>query len=314
MIRWQWAALAVTIAVVAGYVGRPGVEAAGLATAQQAVFRATANLVAVDATVMRGRNPVPGLTPADFHLTDNGVVQQIESVSQGTMPLDLTIVLDFSTSARNDFAEFLRSAAGMQRLLREEDRWRWLGIFMEAREVMSMRPAQDPLPALSRPDAVNITALHDTVFLALVRPGEPERRHLVVVFTDGDDTWSMLDGRQLPAIALKADAVLHVVNSGSPAGPQQEANRMREREHQRWRESQQALFDAAQVSGGSIHHLSNRAEAFARIIEDFRSAYVLRYIPKGVDTPGWHDITVTVTRPGAHTIRARKGYERGASY
>lgn len=305
MIRLRWAALVIVSAVVV-YAWPAGLEAAN----QQAVFRATANLVAVDATVMRGRNPVLGLTPSDFQLTDNGVVQQIESVSQGTMPLDLTIVLDFSTSARNDFGEFLRSAAGMQRLLRVEDRWRWLGIFMEAREVMSMRPSQDPLPALSRPDAVNITALHDTIFLALVRPGEPERRHLVVVFTDGDDTWSMLDGRQLPSIAGKADAVLHAVISGSPAGPQADGNRMREREDRRWRESRDALFDAVQVSGGSIHHLSNRAEAFAKIVEDFRSAYVLRYVPRGVDTPGWHAVTVTVTRPGAHTIRARKGYEK----
>ncbi len=198
-------------------------------TSQQAVFRATATLVAVDATVMRGRNPVVGLGPTDFHRTDNGVVQEIESVSQGTMPLDLTIVLDFSTSARNEFPEFLRAAAGMQRLLREGDRWRWLGIFMEAREVISMRPAHDPLPALSKPDAVNITALHDSIFLALVRPGEPERRHLVVVFTDGDDTWSMLDGPQLPLIAAQADAVLHVVLSGTPGnGP--ESGGIRERE------------------------------------------------------------------------------------
>lgn len=297
-MRWPWAVLAVSVAAATvGYAG------------QQAVFRATANLVAVDATVMRGRNAVAGLTAADFRLTDNGVPQDIESVSQGTMPLDLTIVLDFSTSARNDFGEFLRSASGMQRLLREEDQWRWLGIFMEAREVMPMRPALDPLPALSRPEAVNITALHDTIFLALVRPGDPERRHLVVVFTDGDDTWSVLDGRQLPSITAKADAVLHAVISGSPAGPGQDANRQREREYRRWRESQNALFAAVQESGGSIHHLSNRAEAFARIIEDFRSAYVLRYIPKGVDTPGWHDVAVTVTRPGSHRIRARKGYE-----
>ncbi len=307
MMRPRWAPLTIVVALATcTYAGPPELQAAN----QQAVFRATANLVAVDATVMRGRNPVVGLTAADFVLTDNGIVQQIDSVSQGTMPLDLTIVLDFSVSARNDFGEFLRSAANMQRLLRPEDRWRWLGIFMEAREVMSMRPAHDPLPALSRPDVVNITALHDTVFLALVRPGEPERRHLVVVFTDGDDTWSMLDGWQLPSIAGKADAVLHAVISGSPAGPQTDGNRMREREDRRWRESQDALFDAVRVSGGSIHHLSNRAEAFAKIIEDFRSAYVLRYVPKGVDTPGWHEVKVSVNRPGSYAIRARKGYEK----
>jgi hypothetical protein len=65
---------------------------------------------------------------------------------------------------------------------------------------------------------------------------------------------------------------------------------------QRWREGQNALFDAARRTGGAIHRFSNRAEAFTRIIDDFRTAYVLRYTPKGVDKPGWHDLKVTLSR------------------
>jgi hypothetical protein len=276
---------------------------------QQAVFRTSVSVVAVDATVMRGRNPVVGLGPQDFQLLDNGVAQQIESVTRGTMPLDITVVLDFSGSAEDDFPRFITSAAGMQRLLREGDRWRWLGIFMEARELLPMRAATDPLPDVTRPGPVRVTALHDTLFLALVRPGEPERRHLVIVFTDGNDTWSMLDARRLPAIADKADAVLHAVVSDAPPSAGQVRGAAAERLAQRWRDSQNALFDAAQRSGGAVHRLTNRNEAFTRIVEDFRTAYVLRYTPKGVDQPGWHEVKVSLTRPGQFTIRARKGYE-----
>ena len=60
---------------------------------------------------------------------------------------------------------------------------------------------------------------------------------------------------------------------------------------------------AADVIGGFEH-------VFVSEIEDFPSAYVLRYTPRGVDTPGWHDLAVSVTRPGSFSIRARKGYER----
>jgi hypothetical protein len=296
-----------------------------IAADQQAMFRASVSVVAVDATVTRGRNPVLGLGPQDFQLLDNGVRQAITSVTRGTMPLDITIVLDFSGSAENDFPRFMQSAAGMQRLLRGDDRWRWLGIFMEARELLPMRPAHEPLPSIARPGPVHVTALHDTLFLALVRPGEPERRHLVIVFTDGNDTWSMLDARQLPAITDKADAVLHAVVSGAPPPALSTANHLLgtramsegsvtntsdERLAQRWRDSQNALFDAARRSGGGTHRLTNRAEAFARIVEDFRTAYVLRYTPSGVDTPGWHDLTVTLAQPGGAAIRARKGYEQ----
>lgn len=287
-----------------------GLSAVLAGSEPQAVFRTVVDAVAVDATVLRGRNPVVGLGPEDFRLLDNGVAQDILSVTRGTMPLDITIVLDFSSSAEDDFPRFVQSASAMQRSLRDDDRWRWLAIFAEARELLPMRPATDPLPAIARPGPVQVTALHDAVFLALVRPGEPERRHLVIVFTDGNDTWSMLDGRQLPAIAGKADAVLHVVVSASPPASAQVTGGMAERAVRRWRESQVALFDAVEAAGGRVHRLTDKADAFARIIEEFRSAYVLRYTPRGVDTPGWHELTVSVTRPGSYTMRARKGYER----
>jgi len=283
---------------------------ASLPASQQATFRASVEVVAVDTVVMRGRTPVVDLVAQDFRLTDNGVVQEILSVSQGNIPLDITVVLDFSESAEDEFPGFVRSAAGMQRVLRDEDRWQWLGIFSEARVIVPLRRATDPLPAIARPGRVAMSAIHDTLFLALARPGEPERRHLVIVFTDGNDTWSMLDPKQLPGIADKADAVLHVVVSASPPGGQQVSGFLAETDIRRWRESQDALFDAARRSGGSIHRLADRAAAFTKIIEDFRSAYVLRYTPRGVDTPGWHQLAVSVTRPGSFTIGARKGYER----
>lgn len=290
------------------------VAGAALPAAQQAVFRATVNVVAVDVTVSRGRTPVTDLGPQDFVLLDNGVRQEIDSVSRGTMPLDVTVVIDLSGSTADAFPRFMTSAAAMQQQLGPEDRWRWLGIFAEPRELLPMRPAAESLVAIAPPGSTGGSAVHDTVFLALVRPGEPERRHMVVVFTDGNDNWSTLDPRQLPGIADKADAVLHIVVSDSPPGPQREQSRAVEDMHRRWRDSQDALFDAARRSGGGVHRLTDRAEAFARIIEDFRSAYVLRYTPRGVDAPGWHELAVSVTRPGSYAVRARKGYERESRY
>jgi hypothetical protein len=282
---------------------------ASLIASQQPTFRATVSVVAVDAEVMRGRNPVPDLGVADFRLTDNGVVQELLSVSQGNIPLDITVVLDFSQSAEDEFPTFLRSVSRMQRVLRDEDRWRWLGIFSEPRVIMPMQRATDPLPAITRPEFVMTSAVHDTVFLALVRPGEPERRHLVIVFTDGNDTFSRLDPARLPEIADKADAVLHLVVSESPPAGEV-SGFFTEADIRRWRQSQTALFNAARQTGGSVHRLTDRAAAFVKIIEDFRSAYVLRYTPRGVDNPGWHDVAVSVSRPGSFTVRARKGYER----
>jgi hypothetical protein len=48
---------------------------------------------------------------------------------------------------------------------------------------------------------------------------------------------------------------------------------------------------------------------FRRVLDDYRSGYVLQYVPDGISPAGWHEITVTVTRPGKYDIRARKGYQ-----
>jgi hypothetical protein len=42
-------------------------------------------------------------------------------------------------------------------------------------------------------------------------------------------------------------------------------------------------------------------------VEEFRTRYVLRYIPAGVERSGWHDLVVTT--PGKrYQIHARRGY------
>jgi hypothetical protein len=46
---------------------------------------------------------------------------------------------------------------------------------------------------------------------------------------------------------------------------------------------------------------------FLRALNEFRTSYVLRYQRTGIE-PGWHELSVKVTRSGSYDIRARKGY------
>jgi hypothetical protein len=70
------------------------------------------------------------------------------------------------------------------------------------------------------------------------------------------------------------------------------------------------LGDIAARTGGQVFSMDVAApigDAFKQAIEDFRTSYVLRYIPKGVTRAGWHDLNVRVTS-GTYEVRARKGY------
>src|SRR5205807_1714117 len=64
----------------------------------QQLFRSTVEGVAIPVTVKSGGRFVSGLNAAEFEVRDNGVVQQIRTFDANAVPLDLTLLLDASTS------------------------------------------------------------------------------------------------------------------------------------------------------------------------------------------------------------------------
>jgi len=56
--------------------------------------------------------------------------------------------------------------------------------------------------------------------------------------------------------------------------------------------------------------LGGLRRTFSKIVNDFRSRYVLTYTPRNVSATGWHRIEVRLTnRKG--DVTARRGYDRG---
>src|SRR5262245_61749954 len=66
------------------------------------VFRSGVEVVELDVSVTRGGQPVAGLTAHDFALTDNGVLQVIDSVTLDQLPLSILLALDTSLSVAGD--------------------------------------------------------------------------------------------------------------------------------------------------------------------------------------------------------------------
>jgi len=269
--------------------------------AQQQTFRAFADAVSVDVSVKRGRVPVAGLTTADFEVLDNGVAQELDAVSIEAVPIDVTLAVDLSGSVVPNLDAFKSDVEKFVSLLRPSDRVRIVSFSTEVREDL---PMQSPA-ARFRPEWTDVggaTSLNDSVLYALLWPGVPDRRHLVIVFTDGLDTYSTLPSESIPAVAGRVEAVLHAVLV-DPRVPNDRLGL--------YQGSLDALRDAVRRTGGETHRLSRAVDDFTQIVADFRASYVLRYTPKGVDRSGWHTLTVHVKRPGNMTIRARQGYTGG---
>jgi VWFA-related protein len=263
------------------------------------VFRARTDLVSVDVAVTRARRPVTGLTAGDFLLTDNGIAQKVQAISVESLAIDVSLVIDLSGSTASILERFKADITRMVGFLRVTDRVRLIRFADQVRQIVPMQPSTSPLP-LDDLKSGQSTSLNDAVFVALARPAELERRHLVVVFTDAEDTWSTIENASLPVIAGRADAVLHIVlatfdRAGEPGVLT----------------SREALRQAAAATGGEVRYLRDAVNAFRQVLDEFRTSYVLRYTPQGVARGGWHTIEVRIARPGTHTVRARRGYFGG---
>jgi VWFA-related protein len=76
------------------------------------------------------------------------------------------------------------------------------------------------------------------------------------------------------------------------------------------RTSDQFLARLASATGGRVLHIASLdrlSEAFASVLDEFRTRYVLAYSPSGVPSGGWHKIDVRVKGRNV-SVDARRGY------
>lgn len=280
-------------------------SAVGLAQAPRpdpATFRATTVMVGVDVSVRRGHTPVPGLKASDFELFDNGIRQRIQSMAVEAVPIDVTLAIDTSGSVINDLEAFKAEVRQFVRLLRPVDRVRVIAIATGVDEIVPMGAPTGDLD-LGGLKAGGFTSTNDGLVYALLWPTDVDRRHLVIALTDGIDTQSTLESTTVVDAASRARAVFHLILVDG-LGPLMSG----------WqRSAREAVVQAAQRSGGTIHDLRRASSDFKRIFDDFRASYVLRYSPEGVAREGWHDVKVALRVPDAQrlTIRAKQGYWSG---
>ena len=261
--------------------------------AQQPVFSSRVEAVRVDVLVVDQGRAVPDLTAADFELRDNGVPQEVTSVTRGDAPVSVVLALDVSKSMAGPRLDDLH-AAGQALLggLRSGDR---AGIVAFSHVVTQPAPITADLAvvrrALEATTAGGDTALVDATQAALVLGEAEVGRSLVVVFSDGVDTASFLPEDRVLEAARRANAVAYGVWAGGAAKPA-------------------FLRALTEATGGRLLDAADGPglrQAFVDVLGEARQRYLLAFTPTGVAAGGWHTLSVKVKTRRA-TVRARPGY------
>jgi VWFA-related protein len=262
-------------------------------TRQPATFSSRAVGVRVEALVTDGRTPVAGLTAQDFELRDNGVLQTVDAVLASNVPLNAVLAFDTSASVNGERRHDLIDAGDtFLAALKPVDRASLLtfggGVAPRVPPTADFAAVRAELHRIAPGGQ---TSLMDGVYAALTMTLARTESTLVLVCTDGTDTSSWLDPREVLEAAKRSNAVIYVVTS---AGGHLSTS----------------ISDLANTTGGLVMAIESNAElgaTFTKILEEFHSRYVLTYSPRGVRPGGFHAIDVRVKRRGL-TVKARPGY------
>jgi Ca-activated chloride channel family protein len=270
---------------------------------QQATFKSGTSIVPVLTTVTDNQGRlVPNLEQEDFTVLDNGKPQPITLFQNETQPFTVVVMLDFSFSMTTHL-ELLR-AATEQFILRMlpadkgqvgafSDKIQFSGEFTNDRD--------DLVASLKDLQFGNPTRLYDAIDASIDMLEPVEGRKIVLVFTDGDDTFSKRGMGDVLDKAKVTETMIYAIGLESefPVGP----GRM-----QRTRPDR-GLRKLADETGGGYFELKKTTElapTFTRVAQELHSLYTIGFAPTLLDNKE-HKLDVKVKQAG-HTARARRSY------
>ena len=143
------------------------------------------------------------------------------------------------------------------------------------------------------------TSLYDTIFdtcQALESSGSGPERRVILLLSDGEDTWSHHALQDTIAMAQRANVSIYAVTAHS--------RRLVVR-------GDDVLRQMAEETGGEaiiLHRYGQLEGAFSNVARDLRTHYVVGFRPS--ENPGrfgFHPLKILVDKAGA-TVRARAGY------
>jgi Ca-activated chloride channel family protein len=246
-------------------------------------------------TDQNGR-PVPGLSPKDFLVFDEGQIQKIETFDSTDSPMAVILALDTSGSmlARRDDAR--RAAHAFLDALRPEDEAGICtfnsAIVETASEVTQDRQALHDRIDKGLPEGE--TSIYDVVAAALRRLKHVKRRKAVVLFTDALDNRSRLSVNQVIEMSRVAEVSVFSVALGADESkaPMVFLNRL------------------AEETGGRsylIRNIRKLPEVLHSLLTELKSQYFLTYTPRNLKSHSLHRVEVRVLRPNV-VVRSRKEY------
>jgi VWFA-related protein len=275
----------------------------------RAAFRTGVDIVSLNVTVTDGANHyVTDLAQNDFAVFEDGVRQEVTFFTRRTQPIALSLLLDSSASMEDKLPTLQAAASSFVRRMKANDIAQVIDFDsrVDVRQAFSGNQT-DLIAAIDSTAAGGSTSLHNAIYIALkelrkVRAVSEEdvRRQALIVFSDGEDTSSLVSFDEVLDLAKRSETSIYAI-----------ALRGVDTQTKGFREAEYVMKTLAQETGGRAFFpakLDDLNGVYAQIADELASQYTIGYSSKNGRRDGaWRRIIVQVTRPNV-TPRAKRGY------
>ena len=283
-------------------------------SSQPRIFRSTASMVALTVTVLDGKKPVSGLGQHDFEVYEDGVKQNLRFFESRSVPLDVILLLDTSSSMGGKMDTVHDAARGFMKMLREGDRG---AVVAFADSVRVLQPLTGDAVAIEA--AINstqpkgATSLYNAIYVALKEFGRTPadmsevRRQAIAVLSDGEDTASLVGFEDVMALARKTGVSVYTIALQSQFAAMRSAGQKKY-----FSDAEYAMKSLAQETGAQsffpagVHELKH---VYDTITGELTTQYSIGYSPTNPRNDGrFRRIVVRVSTNPNYKPRTRNGY------
>ena len=276
---------------------------------QRPSFRASIDIVSLNVTVTDGSNHyVTDLAENEFSVFEDGVKQNLTFFSRRQQPIALSLLLDSSASMEQHIGTLQTAATNFVRRLKPNDIAQVVDFDsrVEIRQGFTGNQA-DLQTAIEQTNAGGSTSLHNAIYIALKElrkvkavNEEDVRRQALIVFSDGEDTSSLVSFEEVLDLAKRSETAIYAI-----------ALRGADVQAKGFREAEFVMRTLAQETGGRAFfpaRIDDLAGVYAQIADELASQYTLGYTSGNQRRDGaWRRLVVQVSRASI-TPRTKKGY------
>ena len=285
------------------------VAAVSTSPSAQGTFRAGVDVVSLNVTAVDTSNHyVTDLEEKDFAVFEDGVKQDLSFFNRKQQPIAMSLLLDSSASMEDKLPTLQMAAVNFVKRLKTNDLAQVIDFDSRVEIRQAFTANQNELQsAIQQTTAGGSTSLYNAIYISLkelakIKAGGEEdvRRQALVLFSDGEDTSSLISFDEVLELAKRSETAIFTI-----------ALRGADTQSKGFHEAEFVMRQLAQETGGRSFFPSKIDDlngVYAEIADELASQYTLGYSSKNGKRDGaYRRIVVQVNRQNVMP-RTKRGY------